>query len=823
MKLKYKTIIIALCSAAVLLGITYGIFYWVFYGYVDAAQRNQTDKDFEMVETIIENEKENLNSILKDWAYWDDTYNFINNRNQDYVKVNLNEETLENLSLNMMLFVNQTGEVVGYGDFGLTDEKAAELVEKITQNNFYTGILTDDEDAKTNLMILDGQPYLIAAGRVNNSSRNAVSNGSMVMVKTVDDEMTAYIEDLTGVNVELYEAGSSLTIPENQIFEREFDGKPYLTASRLQLDGYGEKTILMTISRVEENYAFVKNQFNLFMASFVVLLLIILGIDYFIVNRYFLKRIEKLIAFTKEVGLKRDTTLSIEMDGKDELKTLAVSTNQMLQEIDQANQNIKMMDERYRLIMEATNDGYLDIWIKKKEAYISPEWKRLIGYQGNDGSQLFQDYFSKIHCECKRRLENRFNDMVTGKADYFEEEYRVISELYGIIWVYHRGKVVQRDENNEPLRFISTISDITKRKINEEEILFLSYSDPLTRLKNRDYMKMQFEVLRQQKDAHYFIIMCDINGLKLTNDAFGHQEGDQMLIAVSNVLRRICRPTDIISRWPGDEFVIVLKDIDQVGVCQLIRDITDEIEKIRDFHLNISIAMGYAESNEELKSPEDVLNLAENRMYRNKLMESTSSRNATIRSLARTLHEKSTETEAHTMRITQSSKALGSRLELRKDQLDELELLSLLHDIGKIGIPEYILDKPAKLSHEEWEIIKTHPEIGYRIAKSTPALEHIAEYILAHHEKYDGSGYPNGLKAREIPYLGRIINVVDSFDVMTHSRSYKKASDLSYAISELKACSGTQFDPEIVSAFLKMIEEEGLPVQLEISILMENQ
>jgi len=362
MKLKYKTIIIALCSAAVLLGITYGIFYWVFYGYVDTAQRNQTGKDFEMVETIIEKEKENLNSILKDWSYWDDTYNFINNRNQDYVKVNLNQETLENLSLNMMLFVNQAGEVVGYGDFGLTDEKAAELVEKITQNNFYTGILTDDEDAKTNLMILDGQPYLIAAGRVNNSSRNAVSNGSMVMVKIFDDQIV-YIEDLTGVHVELNEAGSTVTIPENQIFKREFDGRPYLTASRLQLDGYGEETIMMTISRVEENYAFVKNQFNLFMVSFVVLLLLILSVDYFIVDRYFLKRIEKLIAFTKEVGLKRDTTLSIEMDGKDELKTLAVSTNQMLQEIDQANQNIKMMDERYRLIMEATNDGYLDIWI----------------------------------------------------------------------------------------------------------------------------------------------------------------------------------------------------------------------------------------------------------------------------------------------------------------------------------------------------------------------------------------------------------------------------------------------------------------------------
>ena len=251
------------------------------------------------------------------------------------------------------------------------------------------------------------------------------------------------------------------------------------------------------------------------------------------------------------------------------------------------------------------------------------------------------------------------------------------------------------------------------------------------------------------------------------------------------------------------------------------RDITNAIEKVRDFHLNISVAMGYAESNAEQKSPEDVLNLAENRMYRNKLMESSSSRNATIRSLARTLHEKSTETEAHTMRITQLSKALGRRLDLRKDQMDELELLSLLHDIGKIGIPEYILDKPTKLSNEEWEIIKTHSEIGYRIAKSTPALEHIAEYILAHHEKYDGTGYPNGLKAQEIPYLGRIITVVDSFDVMTHSRSYKKASDLSYAISELKGCSGTQFDPEIVTVFLDMIEEEGLPVRLEIPVSME--
>ena len=421
------------------------------------------------------------------------------------------------------------------------------LVEKIRQNNFYTGLLAAETDAQTNLLILDGQAYLIATGQINNSSRNAVSNGSMVIVKTFDEEMTAYIETLTGVNVELRAAESASIISENQIIKREFDGKPYLTASRLQRDGFGEEMILMTISRVEENYGFVKKQFNLFMLSFVGLLLLLLGIDYFLVDRFFLKRIEKLIAFTKEVGLKRDTSLAIEMDGSDELKTLAVSTNQMLKEIDQANQNVKMMDERYRLMMEATNDGYLDIWVKKQEAYISPEWRQLIGYRGDDGHQLFEDYFSKIHCDGKKRLEQRFADIFSGRVDYFEEEYRVISELHGIIWVYHRGKVVQRDQNNQPLRFISTISDITTRKINEEEVLFLSYSDPLTRLKNRDFMKLQFESLKYQQDDHYFMIMCDINGLKLTNDAFGHQEGDQVVIAVSKVLRRSCRPTDIIA------------------------------------------------------------------------------------------------------------------------------------------------------------------------------------------------------------------------------------------------------------------------------------
>ncbi|MDR3553032.1 MAG: HD domain-containing phosphohydrolase, partial [Clostridia bacterium] len=149
---------------------------------------------------------------------------------------------------------------------------------------------------------------------------------------------------------------------------------------------------------------------------------------------------------------------------------------------------------------------------------------------------------------------------------------------------------------------------------------------------------------------------------------------------------------------------------------------------------------------------------------------------------------------------------LGVSLGLPQEKLDELELLGLLHDVGKIGIPDNILGKPGKLENDEWAVMKTHSEIGYRIASSTPELSHIAGAILSHHERYDGTGYPTGLTGGDIPLLSRIITVVDSFDVMTHSRPYKEAYSLEYATGDLKKNAGKQFDPELVVVFLKLLE-----------------
>lgn len=347
---------------------------------------------------------------------------------------------------------------------------------------------------------------------------------------------------------------------------------------------------------------------------------------------------------------------------------------------------------------------------------------------------------------------------------------------------------------------------LTEIERRNTELLNFSYNDKLTGLRNRAYIDKCFDELDSKDEDNYSIIMGDVNGLKLVNDTYGHRHGDKLIFSMADIIKGVCEEDDIIGRWGGDEFIVIVKNKGSVYNENLIHNIRNRCREIRDFGFAVSIALGIAD-NKELKSADTVMNTAEQRMYRCKLIEVNSSRNATIKSLEKTLYEKHSETEQHTQRVKYLSTKLGEKINLSEDKLNELELLGILHDIGKIGIPEHILMKQGKLTNEEWETMKRHTEIGYRIAKATPGVEHVANEILCHHERYNGTGYPRGLKGEEIPILSRIINIVDSFDVMTHKRVYKDAYSLNYAIDELKRCSGTQFDPKLTEEFIKLIDK----------------
>jgi diguanylate cyclase (GGDEF)-like protein len=301
--------------------------------------------------------------------------------------------------------------------------------------------------------------------------------------------------------------------------------------------------------------------------------------------------------------------------------------------------------------------------------------------------------------------------------------------------------------------------------------------------------------------------MGDLNGLKIINDAFGHEQGDKLLKETAKILKNVCRSDDILARWGGDEFVIILPKTSIENADEIVQRIKKECRKTSSQKIPLSFAIGVATKTETKKDIQTILIDAESNMYKNKLIEKESNGSSIIFALEQVLYEKSNETMEHALRLKDNSIKLGKSVKLASSQLDELSLLSSLHDIGKVAISETILLKEEKLTEKEWTVIKRHPEIGYNIAQASPQIVHIAKYILACHENWDGSGYPQGLSGEAIPIVSRIMFIADAYDVMTNKRTYKKAMSKEDAIKELKRCAGTQFDPALVEKFIKNISD----------------
>lgn len=303
------------------------------------------------------------------------------------------------------------------------------------------------------------------------------------------------------------------------------------------------------------------------------------------------------------------------------------------------------------------------------------------------------------------------------------------------------------------------------------------------------------------------IIVGDVNGLKIVNDTFGYLEGDKFLTEIAKMLKSIVSKNDFIFRWGGDEFVILIPNCDESKCEKIINNITNECKKNQFNLIEMSISLGASIKNALNEDIYENLKEAEEKLHRQKFLKEKSIRSSIIFSLCQSLHEKNVETQAHTQRLVKYSIEIGKYLEFTTAQLDELELVTKLHDIGKIGISETVLLKKGKLSEEEFKEIKTHTEKGYRILQASNELSNVARGVLTHHERYDGGGYPLGLKDEEIPIMARIVNVVDSYDAMITDRGYNKVKTKEEAIEEIEKCKGKQFDPNIADIFINILKK----------------
>ncbi|HAP33131.1 MAG TPA: PAS domain S-box protein [Lachnospiraceae bacterium] len=329
-------------------------------------------------------------------------------------------------------------------------------------------------------------------------------------------------------------------------------------------------------------------------------------------------------------------------------------------------------------------------------------------------------------------------------------------------------------------------------------------TDLLTGFQNWESFKLFARENSKIFKAPVTAVIFDINGLGIINSRYGNAAGDKRIKELAETMREI---------FPRGSYFVRGRDAMLVAICYHMQE-SEVLEYIRDIPVDVQYAA--AEIDEKKPDIVETIRTARKALKNKKLLDSHSAHSELINSLVSALREYDLETKEHVERTRVYSIKLAERLGLADIEKSQLSLLCLLHDIGKIGIPQDVINKPGKLDAEEWKIIKTHPRKGYQIAESSTELKEIADMILHHHEKWDGSGYPDGLTKESIPLLSRIISVVDAYDAMTHDRVYRKAMTHEEAVAELKRCAGTQFDPYLVSEFIQIL---GIDENIDVSAI----
>ena len=426
---------------------------------------------------------------------------------------------------------------------------------------------------------------------------------------------------------------------------------------------------------------------------------------------------------------------------------------------------------------------------KKEEAYGKP-LEKIFNIKNNDKDENIKNPVNKILNSGEKIEINSKNILISRDGN----EKPIEGTASSIV-----------DNNDNITGTVFVFRDFTKKKKQQDRIRKLSFEDHLTGLYNRRYYETELKRLDVERNLPLSTMVIDVNGLKLINDAFGHSKGDDILIKSAQAIKNNLREDEIAARVGGDEFSIILPKCENKHASKIAERIKENIDNYTEESVPFSLSIGFYTKEKSDEEISEVLKKAESKMYTNKIFSEKSKKRELILTMLSTLHEKHPREEEHSKRVSKLCYDLGKAIKIKGDRLNMLKTAGLLHDIGKIGIDYSIIEKPGRLTQEEYGEIKKHPEIGYRILKTSIEYEDIAKIVLHHHEKIDGSGYPKGIRGSEIPLESKIISIVDAFDAMISSRPYKKNIVVKEAVDELKKCSGTQFDSDLVEVFTSKV------------------
>ncbi len=784
-------------------------------------ESSETRQNVQRALDNIKLENDELCSSTRDYASWNDTYFFAQHGNQDYITSNYVLPTFKNLDIDLAIITDDNGQLLMARAFdrqnGIEMQPPDGIETLIASGSPLVKISSPETDVNGIVMMPDG-PLMVSACPIITSQYTGPPHGTLIMGRYLNADEIAYLNEITRLSVTIGPVStssySSAIEPSAQGIQTAIVDERTIAGYTVLPDVFGKDSIEVQVvanrDMHQQNYQFMST-FILIMVG--VILLSGLAIV-FLVSRLVLFRLMGISRVVKEIPAGNDLRLRVPVGGRDELSALAAGINHVLEDMEEAQIDLQnqvlylntLLDNLSELFISYNEDGRI--------IYVNQRSRDFWGYEPNEllGRHLYE-FIVPAH---KQKLLQMI-DLYLNQGPIAAFEVPVLNKAGDPMLVRINASRILVD--GQPAGGVILADDITVRKKAEEHLIYVSSHDSLTGVFNRTHYESCLKEMSVAACSTAGIIVCDLDGLKFINDTLGHSAGDQLLVQAAEVLGYCIPEKGILARIGGDEFAMVLPGQEPSDIEKACSDIREAVAEYNQLNPQIPLVMsiGSAVQDNPSESLVDVYRRADNCMYREKLHSKRSNRASIVSALTSAMEARDFATSGHEDRLQDIVVSLGTTLGLPRERLRDLRLLARFHDIGKVGIPDRVLFKPARLTPAETAIMQQHSEIGHRIALAVPELVPIAGWILKHHEWWDGSGYPNGLKEASIPLECRILAIADAYDAMVSDRPYRKSMSHEDALAELERCAGLQFDPCLVEKFINLYRsgEKAEPYTIE--------